>query len=184
MKNSDRSYIYIRKALLLLLVALTAVFQHTDGAIPSLFGAKAMLLIPLVVAISMFERSMHGLVFGALAGILWDFATVRGDGFFSVLLAVTGFVSGSLVTYLMRNNISANLLLSFCSIGIINVSYWFVFIFQKGYEGAAEVLFGYYLPSALYTMLFAFVYYYLVGLIFRLTARKEKRRTYVPPASE
>lgn len=164
---------YIRKALLLCLVALTAVFQHTDGAIPALFGTRAMILIPLAVAIAVHERSMQGLFFGALCGILWDFATVRGDGFFSVLLAAVGFFCGCLVTYLMRNNLFTNLILSFVSISAVNVSYWFVFIFRKGYEGAAEVLFGYYLPSVLYTMVFAVIYYYLVGFIHRITAKKK-----------
>lgn len=164
---------YIRKALLLCLVALTAVFQHTEGAIPSLFGTRAMLLIPLTVAIAMHERSMQGLFFGALCGILWDFATVRGDGFFAVLLAFVGFISGSLVTYLMRNNIVTNLILSIAGIGFVNISYWFVFIFRKGYEGSVEVLFSYYLPSVLYTAVFAFVYYYLVGFIHRVTVKKK-----------
>lgn len=184
MGRSDSSNVYIRKALLLALVVLTAVFQHTRGAMPELFGTRAMLLIPLTVAISMYERSFYGLLYGALAGILWDFATVGGDGFFSVCLASVGFFTGSLVTYLMRNKLSGNLILSLCSVTSVNVAYWFVFILRKGYEGAGDVLFGYYLPSIIYTMLFAFVYYYLVGLIFRLTAKKEKRRTYVPPMSE
>ncbi len=165
---------FIRKALLVCLVAVTAVFQHTDGAIPTLFGAKAMLLVPLVVAIAVHERSINGLFFGAFAGILWDFATVRGDGFFSVLLACVGFLSGCLVTYLMRNTVLTNLILSFISISTVNVGYWFFFIFRRGYEGSAEVLFGYYLPSVLYTVLFAILYYYIVGAIHRNTLKKKK----------
>ncbi|MBQ8504419.1 MAG: hypothetical protein IJ491_09130 [Clostridia bacterium] len=167
---------YIRKALLVCLVAVTAVFQHTSGAIPSLFGTRAMLLIPLVVAIAVYERSMNGLFFGALAGILWDFATVRGDGFFSVSLAAAGFLCGSLVTYIMRNNLATNLILSLVSTGTVNVVYWLIFIFRKGYEGSAQVLFGYYLPSVLYTMVFAFVYYYLVGFIHKATIKKKSIR--------
>ncbi len=166
---------YIRKILLLALVAVTAVFQHTDGAIPTVFGVKAMILVPLTVAIAVHERSMNGLFFGALAGILWDFATVRGDGFFSLFLAVVGFVCGSLVTYLMRNNIVTNLILSLVSTGAVNICYWLVFIFRKGYEGASDVLFSYYLPSVLYTMVFAFIYYYLVGSIHKATLEKKNR---------
>ena len=151
--------------MLLVLVAVTAVFQHTNGAVPTLFGTKAMLLIPLVVAIAVHERSVNGLVFGALSGILWDFATVRGDGFFSVALCTIGFLCGCLVTYLMRNNLVTNLLLSGVGIFTVNTLYWFVFIFRKGYEGSWDVLFGYYLPSVLYTLVFSVVYYYLVGFI-------------------
>ncbi len=158
------------------LVALTAVFQHTNGWIPTLFGTKAMILIPLVVTIAMYERSMSGLVFGALAGILWDFATVRGDGFFSVMLSCVGFFAGTLVTYFIRNNLISALILNFGSITIVNISYWLLFILRKGYEGSEQVLFSYYLPSILYTMLFAFIYYYLVGFIVKATSKKKKEK--------
>ncbi|MEE1319906.1 MAG: hypothetical protein UHM85_00020 [Acutalibacteraceae bacterium] len=164
---------YIRKIMLLALVVITAVFQHTDGAIPTVFGAKAMLLVPLVVAIAVHERSMNGLFYGALAGILWDFATVRGDGFFSVGLCGIGFISGCLVTYVMRNSLATNMLLGGAGIFAVNTVYWFVFIFRKGYEGAADVLFGYYLPSVLYTLIFSVVYYYIVGFIHKATVKKK-----------
>lgn len=178
MGNSESGYIYIRRTLFVCLIAVTAVFQHTDGWIPEFFGTKAMLLVPLVVTIAMYERSMSGLFFGAFAGVLWDFATVRGDGFFSVMLACTGFFIGSFVTYFIRNNLISSLILNLCSIGIVNVSYWLIFVLRKGYEGAQEVLFSYYLPSVLYTMIFAFIYYYLVGFIVKATVKKEKRKTY------
>lgn len=152
---------------------LTAAFQHTDGAIPAFFGAKAMVLIPLTVVIGMYERSMPGLAFGVLAGVLWDFASVRGDGFFSVCLAVTGYLSGVLVTYYLRNNILSALLLGAASSFGINTLYWFIFIYRDGYEGAVSLLTGYYLPSAVYSLMFIFIYYYLAGLIVRLTAGKK-----------
>ena len=95
MKFADNKNLYIRRILFVVLIVLTAVFQHTKGAVPSLFGAKAFLLIPLTVCISMSEKSMGGLSFGVLAGVLWDFATVRGDGFYAVMLALAGFTAGA-----------------------------------------------------------------------------------------
>lgn len=165
---------YIRRGLLLLLVMLTAAFQHTDGAVPSLFGTKAMILIPLTVVIGMHERSMSGLVFGTLAGVLWDFAAVRGDGFFSVCLAVVGYFSGVLVTWFLRNCILSALLLGAVSVTGVNVLYWYIFIFNKGYEGAMGLLTGYYIPSVLYTLIFIFIYYYIVSFIVKLTTDKKK----------
>ena len=174
MRFSDNRDIYIRRALLIFLTMLTAAFQHTEGAVPELFGTKAMILIPLTVVIGMYERSMSGLAFGVLAGLLWDFAAVRGDGFFSVCLACAGYLSGVLVTYFLRNNIISALLLSFVSIGAINTLYWYIFIFSKGYEGASSLLTGFYLPSVLYTLMFTFAYYYLTGFIIKL-CRKDKK---------
>ena len=173
MRFASSRDIYIRRALTVLLVFVTAVFQHS-GFIPELFGASAMLLVPLTVCIAMFERSIPGMCFGVLAGILWDFALSGGDGFFSVMLTAVGFFSGMLVTFVFRNNIRAALILSFGALTVCNVSYWLMFILRKGYEGATELLFTGYIPSVLYSLVFVFVYYYAVSFIFRLTSEKKK----------
>lgn len=173
MRFASSRNIYIRRALTALLVFLTALFQHS-GFIPPLFGAHAMLLVPLTVCIAMYERSIPGMWFGVLSGLLWDFATPGGDGFFSVMLTAVGFISGALVTFIFRNNIRAALILSFGALTVCNLSYWFVFIFHKGYEGAFDVLFSRYLPSVLYSMVFVFVYYYIVNAIFKAAEEKER----------
>lgn len=170
--------VYIKRILMAVLVVFTAVAQHTDSAVPRLFSVPPMLLIPVVVSIAMFERSMAGMIFGAVAGILWDFAAVRGDGYFSVMLCAIGFFSGAAVTYLMRNNIYSALVLSAASTAVCNVGYWLIFILGKGYEGALSVLFSYYLPSVLYTIVFVFIYYHIVRFTVNLTTPKKNRNNY------
>ena len=177
-KFADNKNLYIRRALFVLLIAATAVFQHTGGAIPVIFSAKAFLLIPLTVCIAMNEKSMGGLSFGILAGVLWDFATVRGDGFYSVVLALAGFVAGVAVTYLVRNNVFAAVLLSLGACTFVTTAYWFVFIFMRGYEGAFSMLLSFYLPSGLYSLAFTAVYYYLVKAIVKLTTDKNRQKKY------
>ena len=166
--------VYIRRTLFVLLIAVTAAFQHTGGAIPTVFGAKAMILIPAVVAVSMFQKSMSGLVFGAFAGILWDFATVRGDGFFSVMLALTGYLTCVLMTYYLRNNIYSATIISFAANIIVNTCYWFIFIFLKGYDDSVQLLLDFYLPSAVYSSLFILLYYFIVSATVKLTTADKK----------
>lgn len=178
MKFADNKNLYIRRVLFVVLIVLTAVFQHTKGAVPSLFGAKAFLLIPLIVCISMFEKSMGGLSFGVLAGVLWDFATVRGDGFYAVMLALAGYTAGAAVAYIMRNNIFSALLLSAGASAFVSIGYWVIFILLKGYEGAWGVLFSFYLPSALYSFIFTAGYYYLVSAIVKATTDKKLNKKY------
>lgn len=170
--NSNR-YVYIRKTVFVLLIILTALFQHT-GFIPRLFGAPAMLLVPLTVCLCMFERSTSGMWYGVLAGALWDFASVRGDGFFAVVLTVIAFISGTLITFVFRRSIRSALVISFGALAFTNVSYWLIFILRKGYEDAFSVLISYYMPSVFYSMIFVFVYYYLAEAIVKLTAQKRK----------
>ena len=177
-KFADNKNLYIRRALFVLLLVLTAVFQHTKGAVPSLFGARAFLLIPVAVCISMFEKSMGGLSFGVFAGVLWDFATVRGDGFYAIVLALAGYTAGAAVTYIVRNNIFSALILSAGVSLFTSVSYWFVFILLKGLEGAWGILFSYYIPCAIYTFMFTALYYYLVRFITEVTTDKKKSKKY------
>ena len=178
MKFADNKNLYIRRALFVALIVLTAAFQHTKGAVPSLFGAKAFILIPVAVCISMFEKSMGGLSFGMLAGILWDFATVRGDGFYAVMLALAGFTAGVGVAYIMRNNIFSALILSAGASAFVSVGYWLVFILMKGYEGAWSILFSFYIPSAVYSLIFTAGYYYLVRAIVTATTDKKQNKKY------
>ena len=174
MRFSSSRNIYIRRALTVCLVFVTALFQHT-GMLPDLFGAPAMALVPLTVCIAMFERSIPGMCFGVLAGLLWDFATPGGDGFFAVILTATGFFSGALVTFVFRNNVRSAVIISFLSLCVCNISYWMLFILRKGYEGAFDVLFTRYLPSVLYSLIYVFVYYYAVSFISKATADSKRQ---------
>ncbi len=178
MKFADNKNLYIRRALFALLIVITAACQHTVGDDFSILGARAFLLIPLTVTIAMNEKSMGGLSFGLLAGVLWDAATVGGDGFYSVVLALAGFTAGVAVTYIVRNNILASLLLTAGACLFITVSYWFIFIFMRGYEGAFSLLLSFYLPSAVYSLAFTAVYYYLVKNIIKLTTDQKQSKKY------
>lgn len=163
----------LRYIIFAVLIALTAVLQQT-GIIPQLSSVPAMALVPLCVSIAMNERSMPGLMFGLLCGVLWDSSSAAGDGFFSVTLAVTGFVTGALFTFFMRKNIYSCLLVSFGALGFCNIGYWLLFVVKKGYEGAGILLWKYYLPSMIYSLVFAVIFYYLTDFIVRHTKEKQK----------
>lgn len=178
MKFADNKNLYIRRALFAFLIVITAACQHSVGDSFSIFGARAFLLIPLTVTIAMNEKSMGGLSFGLLAGVLWDAATVRGDGFYSVALALAGFAVGVAVTYILRNNILSSLILSAVACIFVTVTYWIIFIAIRGYTGASSILFDFYLPSALYSLAFTAVYYYIVKSIIRLTSDKKQSKEY------
>lgn len=160
--SSHKKSLYIRRSLLALLVVLTALFQNTKGALPSVSGAKAMPLVVLVAVIALFERSLAGFVFGFLAGALWDFAVSDGDGFFAVVLCLVGFLCGAASSFLLRTNVFSALAVSSVSVVVVLCSYWFCFLFLKGYDPSAKLLVGFYLPSCLYTLVFSPIYYYLI----------------------
>lgn len=160
--SSHKKSLYIRRALLALLVVLTALFQNTKGALPSPGGMRAMPLAVLVAVIALFERSFAGFVFGFLAGVLWDFSSADGDGFFAVLLCILGFLFGAASSLLLRTNVFSAFAVSFVGVLLTLFAHWFCFLFLKGYDPGAKFLLSFYLPSCLYTLVFAPIYYYLI----------------------
>ena len=162
MWDKDNRPTYIRRGILALLILLTAMFQNTRGAFPTFFGAHAILLIPLVVIIAMFERGFAGMFFGLFAGILCDICTGGADGFYAIIFTVTGFLCGTFITYFMRNNIVTAFVLGASASFICCTLYWLFFVLMRSVDGSGYVYIRYYMVSVLYTTAFVPLYYLIV----------------------
>lgn len=163
----------IRRSLFAVLIFLSAVCYHS-GLIPRISSASAMIMVPLCVAVSLHEKSLPAMGFGILCGALWDLGTTQADGYYTVMLAAVGFISSSLSTFFVRKNLMSCLLLTLVSVSVCNLGYWGFFFLRKGYEGSWQLLFDYYLPSAVYTLIFGAIFYYVVGYIVKNTKEKKK----------
>lgn len=151
--------LYIRRIVFVILILFVSMLQNTPHMFPTIFGAHAFLLIPLIVSIAMFERDLASTLMGIFAGALWDVYASWGDGFNAIYLMVVATIVGLLINYLMRNNLSTAMLLSGVSIVLYAILHWFIFIVCRGIEGGAKLLFTFYLPSAVYTFLFVPIFY-------------------------
>lgn len=156
----DSKNIYIRRLCLAAGVLVVALLQNTDGLLPSVFGFRAMPLIPAVVCIAMFERELPGMFFGVFAGLLWDCVSPVGGNLYAILLAIFAFTCGALITHLMRNNILTALLLS-GSASVLHMLLFFLkeYIFSGRFDGAYKLL-TFYIPSLIYTMIFVPILYF------------------------
>ncbi|MBQ6600598.1 MAG: rod shape-determining protein MreD [Clostridia bacterium] len=180
MNISSSKEIHIRRILFVLVAAVTAVMQHTPGFSFSLGNIAPMLLIPFVVCVAMYERTLTGLVFGVIAGAFWDFASAGADGMFTLLLSVIGFFTGVIITFYIRNRLVSAVFLTFISSLAVSAVYWAVFVLRKGYDGSFSILLTRFIPVAVYSTLFVFVYYYLIGFIIKITGKSDKaRQTYI-----
>lgn len=178
MKTSNNRLLLIRHILFAVLFVLAALLQQNRFFFTSLGSARLILLLPLVVAVAMHERSLPAMFFGLFAGVLWDSASITVDGFYAVLLAVAGFGCSVLVILKMRNNIFSCLLLSFLQLLLCVTVYWLLFFVFKGYPDCLAVYGKYYLSSVLYSMLFVPPVYYLVRAVVRATTPERKRINY------
>ncbi len=171
--------IAVRRCLFLLVAVVSALVQNTPGFSLSVGNLSPMLLIPFVVCVAMYERSLTGLAFGVLAGTLWDFGSTGADGMYTLMLATIGFGAGIIITFYVRNRLFSAFVLSLISSTAVSVAYWMLFVLRKGFDGTWAILLTRFLPVALYTSLFVFIYYYLIGFIVKATSKGDKTRTYV-----
>lgn len=154
--------LYIRRIAFVLVIFFVALLQNTPHLFPTIMGAHAFLLIPLVVCIAMFERDLASTLMGIFAGALWDVSSSWGDGFNAIFLMLIATVVGLLINYLMRNNLSSAMLLGGLSVALYVIIHWFIFIVCRGIEGAFKLFLIFYLPSAIYTVIFVPIFYIIM----------------------
>ncbi len=161
-----------RRGLLMLMLLLTALFQNTDGLTLTLFGARAFLLIPAAVFAGMFERSLFGAALGAFAGALWDISSAY-DGFNAVFLCIAAFVGGLLISRIMRDGILTALTLAAFFTALYIVLYVLIFFVFAGVRRTG-VLFGFYLPSFLYTAAVSPLQYFILKAVMNAADRPKR----------
>ena len=133
-----------------LLGLLCAVLQTTPGLFQ--FGAaKPLWLLPLALAVAVFEGEFAGAVFGAVCGLMWDWLAGRTVGMLALELLLLCFAV-SAVTQLYFKNSAANFALSASAAALLVLTLdWLFFYYMPGYAGAGERFLWVVLPSALMT---------------------------------
>ena len=163
--NNENRINLIRRIKLAVIILITFLIQNTAGLFPHPWGIPAMLLVPVIVCTGMFEREIPGMIFGLFAGILLDAFSAESLCFHSVALTLTGFLSGILITRLLRNNLNTSILLSIIFLLVYNSAYFVFCIWKSAGASALSVYTGKYLTSAAYTALFIPVIYLIIRTV-------------------
>lgn len=160
-KRKDRS----RRIVFTAVVLLTFFVQNTQHLFPHPWGIPAMLLVPLVVCIGMFERESWGLFYGLLAGALLDAFSTQTVCYHSIMLAAIGFASGLLVTRLIRNNLKSCFFLNICFLFVYISFYCALYYVSPSKSEADYVYFDAYLAAVIYSSFFVALFYFIVRAI-------------------
>lgn len=136
------------------------MLQETPGLLPSIFGARPVLLFPAVVAIAMLEPEVPALLFGVVGGLFCDFGLSGMLGFHALVLGVLCFFISLVIRAYLQNNMATAILTGVWSIGLVVLAQWFfLYFFQYSYP--AYALTHHYLPKYFYTLLFIPLLYLL-----------------------
>ena len=86
-------------------VLIILIFLLQSSFRLSIFGYKAELLLPFLIAVSMFDGEKAGAVFGLLTGFLADYAADTAVGFHALFYMFACYFAGLLFQSLLRKNI-------------------------------------------------------------------------------
>lgn len=149
-------------------LGLFTIIVFTLQATPSfleIFGVKPVLLLPLAIAIPMFEGEWAG-GFAALGcGLLWDMSSESPFGSYGFLCLVAGVATGLLLRFLLRNEwFNCMFLVFVASLVVFSLEFLFTYAIYS-YEDYAQVFFTKHLPMIAYTTAVSPAIYYAIKLI-------------------
>ena len=117
-----------KAAAYIIITALAALIQNTQGLTIEIGGARCFLLIPVCVILAMGEDERFGALIALFGGLLWDLTSAVHLGFNAIFLCIMCFFGASLVTYIFRNIFLTNFIYSVITIMLYCLLYWLFFI--------------------------------------------------------
>lgn len=130
-----------------LLMLLCTVLQTTPGLFQ--FGAaKPLWLLPLALAVAVFEGEFAGALFGVVCGLMWDYTAGRTVGMLALELMVLCFLLSAVMQLYFKASVPNFLLLGgACALLVLTLD-WLFFYYMPGYSGAASRWLWFVLPTA------------------------------------
>lgn len=156
-----------------LLILISGLLQMAPRAVPALFGARPLLLIPIVVSVAMFEGPVGGAAAGIGGGLLWDLYADRLFGFHALFLMILCCAAGLLVRLLIRNNLLSALLLITGTLLAQGLADWFFTYVLWMNSDAVYVLIRRMLPDMAYTLVLAPALYGITLLVAKRLRRQD-----------
>ena len=123
-----------------LLMLLCTVLQTMPGLF-QLGAAKPLYLLPLALAVSVFEGEFAGAVFGAVCGLMWDYTAGRTVGMLALELMILSFAVSAVVQLYLKDTAQNFLLIAAGGAGLGLACDWPLFYYKPGHPGGWDRLF-------------------------------------------
>ena len=141
-----------------------AALQTTPGLF-QLGQAKPLLVLPLCLAVAVFEGEFAGALLGTVGGLLWDYAAGRTVGMLALELLLLCFgVSVLVQLYLQVNPGNFAAVNTITALLVLSLD-WLFFYYMPGYSWALDRWLTFVLPSAALTLVPSLVIFWLVRKI-------------------
>lgn len=124
-----------------------AALQTTPGLF-RLGQAKPLLVLPLCLAVAVFEGEFAGALLGAVGGLLWDYAAGRTVGMLALELLLLCFAVSAVMQLYFKNSAANFALIASAAALLVLTLDWLFFYYMPGYSGAASRWLWFVLPTA------------------------------------
>ena len=141
-----------------------AALQTTPGLF-QLGQAKPLFILPLCLAVAVYEGEFAGALFGAVCGLLWDYTAGRTVGMLALELLLMCFALSVLVQLYLQGSTWNFALISMVTAALVLSLDWLFFYYMPGYSWAGSRWLTFVLPSAGLTLLPSLVLFRLVRRI-------------------
>lgn len=157
-KKNNPLYIIIN----VLIFFVIFIFQSTTVNIIAIKSVSPLLLLSLITAFGFYHSPLVCLSAGIICGAALDSIVADSYCFNTLCFAVFGVFVSKASNSLFNKNIKAAAALSFIISSCYFVLVWLVFhTFDSLIENSLGYLFSFSIPSAFYSSLFIFPFYYL-----------------------
>ncbi len=148
---------------------LISLLHYSDFLDVKIAGVGTTLLIPLLVAFSLWHSPLASALTGMLSGIIMDSSANNSYCFNAIVLLLIGtFVSVSSSALFNKNLPSAMVISLICSMAYYLLQWGFFHTFSEGINNGLTFLLQISLPSAVLTAAFILPFYYLYKYIEKL----------------
>lgn len=155
---------FLRWSIYTAIMLLIFVLMQTPGFF-AINGIKPLLLIPLVVCISIFEKELAGGIFAILTGLVWATSSTFIFGIHSIILFICCVFCGVMTTYYLQTTLLTSLVL--CSAS--NIFYFLVEFYFRYYiwnpTGLLKLVTSVFIPTFIYTIVTTPLFYYLIKFL-------------------
>ena len=124
-----------------------AALQTTPGLL-QLGQAKPLFILPLCLAVAVYDGEFAGALFGAVSGLLWDYTAGRTVGMLALELLLLCFAVSAVMQLYFKNSAANFALIASAAALLVLTLDWLFFYYMPGYSGAASRWLWFVLPTA------------------------------------
>ena len=141
-----------------------AALQTTPGLF-QLGEAKPLLVLPLCLAVAVFEGEFAGALLGTVGGLLWDCTAGRTVGMLALELLLLCFAVSAVMQLYFKNSAANFALIASAAALLVLTLDWLFFYYMPGYSGAASRWLWFVLPTAVLSVPVCFPLFWVVRRI-------------------